>query len=673
MAKNYTISFKSLRTGTDYTVSIGGGTGAAVPLTPGAQPFTTQEDDNEDNFTPVRTQSGYLRIVDNGLDADGNSFDWHDLIPDTDTSRPVTLSHVSGPSAVIDWEGFMQAQDFGSVLYGNPQERAFPIQCVLTVTQGTDINYQETAIHNFAYLLKQIIDSIPSAQRPSQIKIQGGSHAQSLLLKQIDWQNFVDEDADGNLSARFSMYECLEDMCAFWGWTARTKASTLYLTCADDRSLTTWLSLSYNNLTTMAGGTAAGSTTEYYDDSDFDNLGDIFASVDNDDYIQRGYNEAEVTVEINAAEQYIVDPFDNALEKEMKNSSYSEGYNVGDVHYTKDVLDFDRWHLEGECLENYASFNFAGNWNKTIGNVIHVKKSYNSGNVFVSLKTKYEHAFYDGFFMITGTVYRNGERYDTTEGKWLAGNADAWMRFGIGKTRATAQWWNGRSWGSTVTACRLTLGNKDNQMYTRYWNGSVLDPDMTESNIINVNGLSGLLFIEILGSNSTVVEDIEGEKTFDIEGFKVQFMKNDTVAKIGYPNSGYYDVQDLDRPSRYAYKSSNTNKVRNEMNVDTIYGSENMMPPAYGVLLNPNGTYLTTISYPGTATPMRPEQHLADRITEYWETSKRRMKVEVRTDEVPDITPQYIVTLDNTDCHPIGISREWCDDVTILTLLEMPT
>ena len=118
MAKNYTISFKSLRTGTDYTVSIGGGTGAAVPLTPGAQPFTTQEDDNEDNFTPVRTQSGYLRIVDNGLDANGNSFDWHDLIPETDTSRPVTLSHVSGPSSVIDWEGFMQAQDFGSVLYG---------------------------------------------------------------------------------------------------------------------------------------------------------------------------------------------------------------------------------------------------------------------------------------------------------------------------------------------------------------------------------------------------------------------------------------------------------------------------------------------------------------------------------------------------------------------------
>ena len=48
----------------------------------------------------------------------------------------------------------MQAQDFGSVLYGNPQEREFPIQCVLTVTQGTDINYQQTQIQNFAYLLK---------------------------------------------------------------------------------------------------------------------------------------------------------------------------------------------------------------------------------------------------------------------------------------------------------------------------------------------------------------------------------------------------------------------------------------------------------------------------------------------------------------------------------------
>ena len=95
MAKNYSITFKSLRAGTVYTLNIGGGTGNAVPLKGGAQPFVTQEDDDDDQFTPIRTQSGYIRIIDDGFAADGTTaFDWKDLVPDTDLSRPVTLTAV---------------------------------------------------------------------------------------------------------------------------------------------------------------------------------------------------------------------------------------------------------------------------------------------------------------------------------------------------------------------------------------------------------------------------------------------------------------------------------------------------------------------------------------------------------------------------------------------------
>ena len=56
----------SLRAHTVYTVNVGGGAGAAVPLKGGAQPFTTQESDDDDPFCPIRTQTGYLRIVDDG-------------------------------------------------------------------------------------------------------------------------------------------------------------------------------------------------------------------------------------------------------------------------------------------------------------------------------------------------------------------------------------------------------------------------------------------------------------------------------------------------------------------------------------------------------------------------------------------------------------------------------
>ena len=95
MAKNYTITFKSLRAGTVYTVNIGGGSGTAVPLKGGAQPFSTQEDDDNNMFAPVRTQSGYFRIVDIGRDPHRHAFESKHLTPATDTSRPVTLTRVS--------------------------------------------------------------------------------------------------------------------------------------------------------------------------------------------------------------------------------------------------------------------------------------------------------------------------------------------------------------------------------------------------------------------------------------------------------------------------------------------------------------------------------------------------------------------------------------------------
>ena len=75
MAKNYKIRFVSLRAGTTYDLNIGGGSGTAVQLSGGAQPFTTQEEGSEDMFTNIRTQTGYFRIVDNARDYDGNVID----------------------------------------------------------------------------------------------------------------------------------------------------------------------------------------------------------------------------------------------------------------------------------------------------------------------------------------------------------------------------------------------------------------------------------------------------------------------------------------------------------------------------------------------------------------------------------------------------------------------
>ena len=75
----YVIPFTSLA-GTNYELRIG--TGTRQTLKGAAQPFVTEEDDNDDMFFPIRLQTGYVRINDTaGI--------WKNLMPATAVSLPV--------------------------------------------------------------------------------------------------------------------------------------------------------------------------------------------------------------------------------------------------------------------------------------------------------------------------------------------------------------------------------------------------------------------------------------------------------------------------------------------------------------------------------------------------------------------------------------------------------
>lgn len=688
MAKNYTITFKSLRAGTVYTVNIGGGSGTAVPLKGGAQPFSTQEDDDNNMFAPVRTQSGYLRIVDNGLDANGNAWDWKDLIPATDTSRPVTLSHTEGSRTVVDWRGFMQAQDFGSVLYGNPQEREFPIQCVLSILNGSDINYQQTAIQNFAYLLKQIVDAIPLARRPTAFYIQGGGDALVWLRKCIDWQNFVAEE-DGGLAARFTMFECLEDLCSFWGWTARTMGTVMYLTMADDDAEEDWLHLSYANLSTIAGGGNPTVSTVPFNEGTLS--GDIFASTNNDEYVQRGVNKCVVDVDTNRADDNVIDIFTQGTVEAMEALGW-QGSSVHGATYTNDLLTLDNGYIKVTCRQNYASLNVGktrSDDESSQFNVIRIKKTgANNVTPFVQMETAYEHNFSAGFLQIFGKTYRYNDVYINADRYDLMGVNFMFARIGIGKDREHAKWWDGydREWKDSMIHCRIQIGNPpckiDYNKEEFLYGMSVVSPGGVEYwegiNVLFTENMVGKLFIDLLGTDDPDLDTIDGEKSFELNDFTICFRRSSSASTLEYP-SGIYKVDEKDRPTSFGYKAGNASRFTEEMDIDCIYASENTMKFCFGELFNADGTFFSTVPY--GQNNYRPEQHLANRVASYWTTSKRRLYLEMRSDEpvadatgvtvIGDVNPRTKVTVDSTECYPIAISREWRDDVVELTVLEI--
>lgn len=682
MAIHWKIPFKSRRSGTVYTVNIydANFSGTAVVLKPGASPFSTQEDDDEDMFKPVRTQTGYIRIVDDGKDASGNTLgsgdDWKALVPETDTDRPVTLTHVSGSSTVVDWAGFMQAQDFGATLYGNPQERAFPVQCVLTVTESTDINYQQKEMQNFAYLLKQIVDSIPETCRPTSFVVQGGSDAQALLLKMIDWQNFVGEDSQGNPSPRYNMFSLLEDMCRFFGWTARTYKRILYMTCADDAAATTLLTMTYAQLTTMAGGTAAGSTTGTL--SNVTVSGDVFASVMNEDFLQRGVSRAIVSADAGSLEGNIME-LPGALIRAMLESGTtgSGGGSFGNagsqvhVSYSADVTSIDTAFLAGSCRSGYGSVNMMttypeGGSSETFG-VFRIKKSYSSGATtpHIGLQTVYHHCFSGTLLprgmggvrlMISGKIYRQGSRFKDANDADI-GQKKMYLRVGIGPTRASAVWYNPsvtNDWTSTLSEFSVLIGQESEEL----------------ANIRCPESAYGLLFVDFLGSDDLPL--IDGERGFEIADFVVEVTKE--LGYYTYQQRGggrYASYHSKDANDKIEYVSTNNSRSSDSWHVDCIFASDSDTVFGSGVLMNPDGTSMKGFCYNGGSLMVHPEKHLTDRVASYWNVNKRRLQLELRTNAVSEISPKAKVTADGTTCCPLSIGREWRDDVLKVTLLEL--
>jgi hypothetical protein len=96
--------------------------------------------------------------------------------------------------------------------------------------------------------------------------------------------------------------------------------------------------------------------------------------------------------------------------------------------------------------------------------------------------------------------------------------------------------------------------------------------------------------------------------------------------------------------------------------------------------MNADGTFMPSAPYAAGTSAQRPEQHLANRVATYWGQSRRRIKADLQSQATISnvailnaINPGVLLSLDGSTCHPIAISHDWRDDVTTVTMLEMPT
>jgi hypothetical protein len=83
------------------------------------------------------------------------------------------------------------------------------------------------------------------------------------------------------------------------------------------------------------------------------------------------------------------------------------------------------------------------------------------------------------------------------------------------------------------------------------------------------------------------------------------------------------------------------------------------------------------VPYGTGAITQYPEQHKADRIANYWASSKRKFELSlisnVTMSGVPytAIHPGWKLTFEGTTLYPLSISTNWRDDILNMILVEV--
>ena len=140
--------------GTQYRVDIydEGYTGSPVQLNAGETPFTTDEDDSDDFFAPVRTQSGTLQIWTET--PSGSTIKLEDILPASNIDRPVRLVNLSNSNAV-EWQGFLSCEAYSQDYIGIPQNLDLPLIGVLEAMDSVEVEMADKMMFNriIAHLL----------------------------------------------------------------------------------------------------------------------------------------------------------------------------------------------------------------------------------------------------------------------------------------------------------------------------------------------------------------------------------------------------------------------------------------------------------------------------------------------------------------------------------------
>lgn len=650
---SWTIPFQSIN-GTNYVVRILGAD-TDTELIPAADPITTQEDDDDDFFTPVRTQSGYVRFVD-------TNNEWEKIFPLNDTARKVSLEQ----NGQVVWQGYLQPQTFQGELFVNTQTRELPIMCPISILEGVDVRTDVLTIKNFAYLINEIFTS--TGYDWTFVFPGSSSTIVEWLSYQIDWVNFLNVK-DDSVESKYNYLELLEEICKFFGWSCRIYSTTVYFVAPDDQAVLAYSQFSTQDLASieLAQGTDLGSL------SGIDFIREIYASTNNEVSLVQGVRECAVVADINKQDVVVDIPLDEILEQSKLNSvsvfNYGENgkiFTLLDPQYSNENYEFEDMVIDliggnynigaSVLIKEYFEGDIAHKHNYSWEPYIEVRGA--ATPYCVSFSSKHPHNYDHGVFVISATTRFRYIADGILHTKNAQGTLTCQLRIGN-------NWWNGSEWVSSKPDGGFTIpiGNEsggEGDGAGQIFNNRELNGIYNEYNghgIPITNTIGGVVDFQITDIS---LEETHGfSARVELTNIKMEFVREKAYA--------YYDEK-----SENEYKATNDSSFRGEKEINTIFATDNNNAFGLGIIMSQDGSYVEKITYEygGGIAGERPEEHLAQRVSDFYSHTRKMWNVDV-LHNIVNITPLNYATFGSDTAYPIAISNDWKRDIATIKLISL--
>ena len=657
----YTQNFKALN-GTIYTVLVDGVTLSTIPPL-AADPFTTREDDDDDVFKPVRTQSGYLRLQSTDLAT------WRSLIPSGALAEPVKLKQCN----TILWQGYVQTGTFGMQYPAIYEVIELPLLCPLGVLECFQVDVTgPSEMVTVGTLLNYIFSKLTGHTFDIYFSVGTSTYTtvQEWLQYKLVWRNFI----NGGLtpSGKFSCLGLLEEVCKFFGWSCRTQGTGIYFTNDTDSIQNDhFIKYSVAGLLTPSSG---------YTTVNFQTLAlanSAFKTTNQTEQFIPGVKKVTVNSELNPYNALVKLPSDEIFKKYQYNTpaegsriqSYVSGLECwvlmrGSVDFENDDVTITSYTeknednpLNGRCYgkllisdsdmrDNKTKFGWS-----TIFEIFRSPVTYtrqNSTPLF-SIESK------DTFSIGSGTLYIKGSAdYAREDGVFTNAKGVCVLRIGYS---GNYQYWNGSAWTSSYATFLI-----DWQTGIEDTRSSINEPEYEGYGVPVNNTMFGYIYFAVIDVN------------YHVSGIGYLFGYIPVMnLEIGFARVG---EDDAINDKNY---SANGGVFPDERTVDTIFTTDKTKVVTgnktihcelgYGMLFGSNGV-VDTITF-GDGTQKKPEQHYADVIAAWSNVSRRVLTLSLKTSSIGALVgPGYSVTHDGHTFIPIAAEHSWRDDTTILKLIQ---